>query len=156
MVSARVSVLDRYHRAIGSGFSWCSNRRRGESKEVRVERLLINHLRIPGGIPNEEGLSYLEQVESTVKAYGGRWLAQGETQVVEGAWPGSVVLMQFPSMADARNWYNSPEYRRILHLRVDNAISDLILVEGVAPDFTPAGFARQIRAAALTASTAEG
>jgi len=36
---------------------------------------LINHLRIPGGVPNEEGLSYLEQVQSTVKAYGGRWLA---------------------------------------------------------------------------------
>jgi uncharacterized protein (DUF1330 family) len=38
---------------------------------------LINHLRIPGGIPNAEGLSYLEQVEATAKPYGGEWLAQG-------------------------------------------------------------------------------
>ena len=51
---------------------------------------LINHLRVPGGVPNEEGLSYLEQVEATVKGYGGKWLAQGEVEVVEGAWPGSV------------------------------------------------------------------
>jgi hypothetical protein len=32
--------------------------------------------------PNEEGLSYLEQVESTVTAHGGKWLAQGDVQVV--------------------------------------------------------------------------
>jgi uncharacterized protein (DUF1330 family) len=113
---------------------------------------LINHLRIPGGIPNEEGLSYLEQVESTVKAYGGKWLAQGEVQVVEGAWPGSVVLIEFPSMADAQTWYNSPEYPKILHLRVNNAISDLILVDGVRPDFAVAGFAQQVRAAARLAA----
>lgn len=60
---------------------------------------LINHLRIPGGMPNEEGLSYLEQVERTAKPDGGRWLAQGDVQVVEGAWPGSVVLMEFGSVA---------------------------------------------------------
>jgi uncharacterized protein (DUF1330 family) len=113
---------------------------------------LINHLRIPSGVPNEEGLSYLEQVEGTVKAYGGRWLAQGEVQVVEGAWPGSVVLMEFPSMAYAQNWYNSPEYQNILHLRVNNAISDLILVDGVQPDFTVAFFAQQVRAAARLAA----
>lgn len=107
---------------------------------------LINHLRIPGGVPNEDGLSYLEQVEGTVKRYGGRWLAQGEVKVVEGSWPGSVVLMEFPSMAQARRWYGSPEYQRILPLRVDSAVSDLILVDSVAPDFTPAGLARQIRA----------
>jgi uncharacterized protein (DUF1330 family) len=83
---------------------------------------LINHLRIPGGIPNEEGLSYLEQVESTTKAYGGKWLALGNVEVVEGAWPGSVVLMEFPSMTDARNWYHSSAYQKILHLRVNNAI----------------------------------
>lgn len=115
---------------------------------------LINHLRIPGDIPNEEGLSYLEQVEATAKAYGGEWLAQGGVRVVEGAWPGAVVLMRFPSMTDAMNWYNSPAYQKILHLRVNNAISDLVLVDGVGPDFTVAGFAREIRlskaAAAMT------
>ena len=50
-------------------------------------------------------------------------------------------------MAQARRWYDSPEYQRILPLRVDSAVSDLILVDGVAPDFTPAGLARQIHAA---------
>ncbi|MFG2827953.1 DUF1330 domain-containing protein [Streptomyces sp. NPDC048434] len=117
---------------------------------------LINHLRIPGGVPNEQGLSYLEQVEETVKAYGGKWLAQGEAQVVEGAWPGLAVLLEFPGMTEAQNWYDSPEYRKILPLRANNAISDLIFVDGVGPDFTVAGFAQQIRAAIGAASGAEG
>lgn len=117
---------------------------------------LINHLRIPGGIPNEEGLSYLEQVESTVNAYGGKWLAQGDVEVVEGAWPGSAVLIEFPSMADAQKWYNSSEYQKILHLRVNNAISDLVLVDGVGPDFTVAGFAQRVRASIKAASGAKG
>src|SRR5262245_4704113 len=108
---------------------------------------LINHLRIPGGIPNEEGLSYLEQVEGTVKPYGGKWLAQGGVHVVEGAWEGSVVLMEFENLSEARRWYNSPEYQKILRLRTNNAVSDLVLVEGVAADFSPGGLARSIRAA---------
>jgi uncharacterized protein (DUF1330 family) len=108
---------------------------------------LINHLRIPGGVPNAEGLDYLEQVEGTAKPYGARWLAQGDVNVVEGAWPGSVVLMEFPSLPDAQSWYDSPEYKKIRHLRIDNSINDLILVEGVDSEFTVAGFARQIRAA---------
>ncbi|MDQ7975963.1 DUF1330 domain-containing protein [Paraburkholderia sp. SARCC-3016] len=58
---------------------------------------LVNHLRIPGDVPNEAGLSYLEQVEATVVPFGGRWLAQGQGDIVEGAWPGSVVLMEFPN-----------------------------------------------------------
>ncbi len=108
---------------------------------------LINHLRVPGGLPNEEALSYLEQVESTVKAYGGKWLAQGEGRVVEGAWPGSAVLLEFPSMSDAESWYRSAGYQRILGLRTNNTIGDLILIDGVEPGFSVAGFARRIRAA---------
>jgi hypothetical protein len=79
---------------------------------------------------------------------------QGDVHVLEGAWPGAVVLMRFPSMTDALSWYNSREYQKILHLRVNNAISDLILVDSVAADFTVAGFAKQIRAAIKAAGTA--
>ena len=45
---------------------------------------LINHLRIPGEIPNEEGLSYLDQVEATTQTYGGKWLAMGEERLWKG------------------------------------------------------------------------
>jgi uncharacterized protein (DUF1330 family) len=109
---------------------------------------LINHLRIPGDIPNSDGLSYLEQVEATVAPYGGKWLAQGPANVVvEGAWPGSVVLMEFPSREAADNWYNSAEYQAILPLRVNNAISDIILIDQMPADFTIKAFAADVRRA---------
>ena len=95
-------------------------------------------------------------MQRTVEPFGGKWLAQGDVKVVEGAWPGSVVLIEFPSMADAQNWYRSADHQKILNLRVKNAISDLIFVEGVRPDFTVAGFARQVRAAIEAAKATAG
>jgi uncharacterized protein (DUF1330 family) len=109
---------------------------------------LINHLRVPNATPKAANLEYLEKVEATFKPYGGRWLVlDGEVEVLEGAWPGSVVLMEFPDRETARKWYVSPEYQQILHLRTGNAISDLILVDPVAGDFTSAAWAGRIRTA---------
>ncbi|MFI7550907.1 DUF1330 domain-containing protein [Verrucosispora sp. WMMD703] len=113
---------------------------------------LINHLRIPGGVPNEAGLRYLEQVEATVKPYGGKWLANGEASTVEGAWPGLVVLMEFPDRAAAERWYASPEYQEILPLRVNNSISDIVLIDSLPADYTVRGFAQQVRAAIAAAT----
>ena len=116
---------------------------------------LINHLRIPDGVPNPEALTYLENVEATFLPYGGKWLAlDAPVDPLEGDWPGSVVLMEFPDMDTAQKWYNSPEYQKILHLRTGNAISDLILVDQVDPDFTSAAWAHQIRAVIAAGSDA--
>ena len=107
---------------------------------------LINHLRIPNGVPKAENLEYLDKVEATFEPYGGKWLVlDAQVEVLEGAWPGSVVLMEFPDMDTAKEWYRSPEYQEILHLRTDNSINDLILVEPVGPNFTAASWAQQIR-----------
>jgi uncharacterized protein (DUF1330 family) len=115
---------------------------------------LVNHLRIPNGVPNSDALTYLENVEATFEPYGGKWLAlDAQVEVQEGEWPGSVVLMEFPDMNTAKQWYRSPEYQKIIHLRTDNAISDLILVEPVAPDFTSAEWARQIRTVIATSNS---
>ncbi|MCS5716907.1 DUF1330 domain-containing protein [Herbiconiux sp. CPCC 205763] len=114
---------------------------------------LINHLRIPGDVPNENGLSYLDQVEATVAPFGGKWLAQGAPDVVvEGAWPGSVVLIEFADRATALAWYESEAYQAILPLRVNNSISDLVLIDSLPDGFTVAGFAGQVREAIAAAS----
>lgn len=74
---------------------------------------LINRLRIPTGVPKPEALVYLESVEATLKPYGGKWLVlDAPVEVLEGEWPASAVLMEFPDMDTARNWYNSREYQR--------------------------------------------
>ena len=112
-----------------------------------MKTYLINHLRIPADMPNAGALDYLEQVEATVAPYGGKWLAQGQGDVIEGAWPGSVVLMEFPDRAAATAWYDSAAYRAIRPLRVHNAISDIILIDHLPEGFTIKAFAAGLREA---------
>lgn len=112
-----------------------------------MKTYLINHLRIPGDVPNTAGLSYLEQVEATVAPFGGKWLAQGAVDVIEGAWPGSVVLMEFPSRQAAMEWYNSPHYAAIRPLRFNSAISDLVLIDQLPDEFTIKRYAGEVRRA---------
>ena len=90
-----------------------------------------------------------------MKPYGGRRLTQGDVDVLEGSWSGAVLLIEFPSHADAVNWYNSPECRAIRFLRINNAISEIFLCDSVSPDFTVAGFPQQTRAAIAAASGTE-
>jgi uncharacterized protein (DUF1330 family) len=44
-----------------------------------------------------------------------------------------VVMIEFPSMEDARAWYNEPEYAPLKKLRQTGAKLDLILVESLPP-----------------------
>ena len=111
-----------------------------------MKTYLINHLRIPGDIPNDDGLTDLEKVEATVAPYGGKWLAQGAPDAtLEGAWPGSVVLMDFPDRTAVSDWYNSPEYEAIRPLRTGAVISDIILIDHLPDGFTVKAFATSIR-----------
>src|SRR5262249_32692317 len=82
-------------------------------------------------IPSSNGLTVIQAHNYVSEARPTRRAVHrsGNGEVVEGAWPGSVVLMEFASLTAAQNWYNSPEYQKLLQLRVNNAISDLILVE---------------------------
>ena len=92
---------------------------------------LINHLRVPNGVPKPESLTYLEKVEDTFTPYGGKWLVlDAPVHALEGQWPGSVVLMEFPDMDTAKKWYNSPEYQKILPDRLANSTGRAFIVEG--------------------------
>ena len=98
----------------------------------------LNYVRMRDGIPRLEGLA---QVKRTVEAYGGRWHSHREDQGLEDGGANSVVLVEFGSMTEAESFYNSSEYKNVLDLYVGNAI-DLVLADGVSPDFTMAGFAQ--------------
>jgi uncharacterized protein (DUF1330 family) len=81
-------------------------------------------------------LAYLHAIDATLEPHGGRFLVHGATpEIVEGQWPGDLVIVAFPSMDDARAWYRSPAYQAIAALRADNARCRAMLVEGVAPDY---------------------
>jgi uncharacterized protein (DUF1330 family) len=81
----------------------------------------------------EEYAAYRERSPATLEAYGGRYLVRGGPhEVVEGDWnPERVVVVEFPSVGRAREWYESPEYQAIVDMRKRGAPSQVVLVEGV-------------------------
>ncbi|MSQ63874.1 MAG: DUF1330 domain-containing protein [Betaproteobacteria bacterium] len=76
---------------------------------------------------------YAKGVPSTIAAYGGKYLVRGgSVDPKEGGWtPKRVVVLEFPSMDQARRWYGSVEYAPLLAMRLKAADSKLILVDGV-------------------------
>ena len=76
---------------------------------------------------------YRKLVPATIAQYGGKYVVRGgATETKEGGWtPKRIVLLEFPTMARAREWYHSPEYAPALAMRLRAAQSRMILVEGV-------------------------
>ncbi|MCK7625866.1 DUF1330 domain-containing protein [Streptomyces sp. RS10V-4] len=92
-------------------------------------------------------LEYLARIQGTLDPFHGRFLIHGPpAEVVEGDWPGTMVLIEFPNLATARAWYASPAYQDILRLRTDHIDGDLVLVEGVGPAYDPSERAAKLRA----------
>lgn len=69
----------------------------------------------------------------TVGTYGGKYLARGgAAENLEGDWqPRRVVVIEFPTVDQAKAWINSPEYAPGRTLRHKYSISKAIVVEGV-------------------------
>jgi len=98
--------------------------------------------------PHPEVLEYLESIQSTLDPFSGRFIVHGGAmEIREGTWPGQIVIIEFPTLAQARAWYESPAYRMILPLRTRHSESDTMLVEGVEPDHDSARMAAGLRAA---------
>lgn len=76
---------------------------------------------------------YKLQAGPSVSAFGGRYLARGGAVTrLEGDWtPGRFVILEFPSAARAKEWWDSDLYRPIKALRQASASSRMILVEGL-------------------------
>ena len=77
---------------------------------------------------------YRKRVPATLAKYGGRFLVRGGAhQTVEGDWkPNRVVVLEFPSMEQAKRWYDSEEYREPKAMRLRAGRANLIMVEGVS------------------------
>lgn len=82
---------------------------------------------------------YMERIESTFEPFGGEWVVHGtRPEVVDGPWASDLVVIGFPSIDAARDWYHSPAYQDILDLRINHADSSAVLVEGVPPGYRAA------------------
>jgi uncharacterized protein (DUF1330 family) len=77
---------------------------------------------------------YRKQVPATIQKYGGRYVVRGgTTQTLEGDWqPKRLVVLEFPSLEQARRWYDCEEYRGPKALRIKTTRSRVVLAEGVS------------------------
>lgn len=92
-----------------------------------------------------EIVEYIQRIDATLSLYGGRFLSHGKTpEVVEGEWPGHLVLIEFPDMDQARRWYHSPEYQAILPLRTEHSDGSTILLDGVGEGYRATDFLKSI------------
>jgi uncharacterized protein (DUF1330 family) len=95
---------------------------------------------------NDDVLTYIDRIQATLDPFGGRFLVHGpQVEVVEGQWPGTVVILEFPDADRARAWYRSPAYQEILPLRTNHIEGDAILVEGVASGYDARATAAALR-----------
>jgi uncharacterized protein (DUF1330 family) len=98
-------------------------------KETVMAAYFIAELDITDAAGFEE---YRQLVPATIEQYGGRYLVRGgQVETLEGEWqPKRVVVLEFPTVEQAKRWYDSEEYRVPKALRFRTTRSKLILVEG--------------------------
>ena len=83
---------------------------------------------------DEEMENYKLLAKPLVESFGGEYLARGGELVVKEnqLWsPTRLVLLRFPSMAQAQTFYDSPEYQKILPISLHCTQRTLVMVEGL-------------------------
>ncbi len=60
-------------------------------------------------------------------------VAYGAMETLEGEAADGVVILEFPTMDDARAWYNAPDYQEASQFRKAAANYRAILIEGFDP-----------------------
>lgn len=76
---------------------------------------------------------YRRRVPPTIAAHGGRYLARGgQTEVLEGTLPSKrLAIVEFPSLAEAKAWWQSPDYQPLRAIRERTTKSTLVITEGL-------------------------
>ena len=77
--------------------------------------------------------AYTAQVPGCLAPFEGTFLVRGGSAAgLEGDLPaGRIVILVFPSLAQASGFWDSPAYRAIVPIRTANATSRVFMVEGV-------------------------
>jgi uncharacterized protein (DUF1330 family) len=80
----------------------------------------------------EEYESYKKLTPATLAAHNGKFIVRGgQTEILEGEWePGRIVVLEFPSMEQAKKWWSSEEYAPAKKIRQNCSDTKMILVEG--------------------------
>ena len=86
-------------------------------------------------ITNEDAYNaYLRQVGKTLMDNGAEVLvADYASEALEGSPAPVTVVLRFDSKEAAKRWYESPDYRAIVHNRLDNTVGFGVLCEEFVP-----------------------
>jgi uncharacterized protein (DUF1330 family) len=76
---------------------------------------------------------YAEKVRPVLRNYEGRWVAIEPQHLTRtGNWPYvRTVIVEFPSIERAQEWYDSPEYRAIIPLRERAIDANIVMVRSL-------------------------
>ena len=79
----------------------------------------------------EKLAAYQQAAGPTVVLYGGKSLGGGTNiEVADGTWsPIGMVVIEFESMAKAKEWYTSPEYTAVKSGRLDSTDGGLVFLD---------------------------
>ena len=76
---------------------------------------------------------YKELAPPAIAAYGGRYVARGgRCDTLEGDWaPGRLVILEFPTLERAHEWWSSPEYAEAKALRQSASHTRMVALLGL-------------------------
>jgi len=78
--------------------------------------------------------TYKQLAQTAIAQYGGRYLVRGgASEVLEGGWnkPPRLVIVEFESVEQAKQFYESPEYRAARAARKEAANMNMLVVQGI-------------------------
>ena len=75
---------------------------------------------------------YKKLTPATIAVFDGKFIVRGgRTETLEGDWqPERMVVVEFPSVEKAREWWHSNQYSKAKAIRQQSAYTKMLIVEG--------------------------
>ena len=75
---------------------------------------------------------YKKLTPASIAAFGGRFIVRGaKSECLEGDWhPQRIVVLEFPSVERAKEWWHSAEYAPAKEIRHRTAKTRMLIVDG--------------------------
>lgn len=91
---------------------------------------VIAHIDVKDPVRYED---YKKMSPISIGKFGGRFIARGgKVESLEGTWqPKRLVIVEFPSVEVARQWWASEDYADAKALRQATSTGDMVIVEGL-------------------------
>lgn len=78
---------------------------------------------------------YKKLTPASIAAYDGKFVVRGgKSELLEGDWqPGRMVILEFPSVERAKEWWHSEQYTVAKKIRQKAATTNMLVIEGALP-----------------------